>query len=68
MVKQTKDKTMNIRMTKEDYKYLQIAAFTAGITPSKLIRMFADASINAVKIKIQQGAIKLEDFKTVLDD
>ncbi len=68
MTKQPKDKMITLRLNKEDYRYFQIAAFTTGNTPSKLLRMLMDASINAVKIGIAQGKIQLADFETVLDD
>ena len=67
MTKQPKDKMLTLRMTKEDYYYLSIAAFTTGNTPSKLLRMIMDASINAVKVQLAQGKIKLADFETLLD-
>lgn len=68
MTKQPKDKMLTLRMTKDDYRYLQIAAFTTGNTPSKLLRMIMDASINAVKVHIAQGKIKLADFQDILND
>ncbi len=68
MVNQKKDKLLTLRMTKDDYRYLQIAAFTTGNTPSKLIRMLMDASINAIKISLQRGTIKIEDYQALLDD
>jgi predicted DNA-binding protein len=68
MTKQPKDKMLTLRMTKEDYYYLQIASYTTGNTPSKLLRMIMDASINAVKIQIAQGKIKLADFEALLDN
>jgi hypothetical protein len=39
-----------------------------GLTPSKLLRMLADSSINAVKIQVEKGVINLEDFKTLFND
>lgn len=68
MTKQPKDKMLTLRMTKDDYRYLQIAAFTTGNTPSKLLRMIMDASINAVKVQIAQGKIKVADFENILND
>ena len=63
-----KDKMITLRVSGEDYRYFQIAAFTTGSTPSKLLRIVMDASINAVKLQITQGKLKLEDFKTILDN
>jgi len=68
MTKPKKDKTLQVRLTKEDYKLLQIAAYTTGNTPSKLMRMLMDASINAVKVQINKGAMNLEDFKGIFND
>lgn len=63
-----KDKRLEIRISEEDLKLLKICAYTIGQTPSKMIRMFVDTTINAMKIKIKQGEIKLEDFEGLFDD
>lgn len=63
-----KDKRLEIRISEEDLKLLKICAYIIGQTPSKMIRMFVDTTINAMKIKIKQGEIKLEDFEGIFDD
>lgn len=63
-----KDKRLEIRISEEDLKLLKICAYTIGQTPSKMIRMFVDTTINAMKIKIKHGEIKLEDFEGIFDD
>lgn len=68
MINKVKDKMITLRVSSEDYRYFQIAAFTTGQTPSKLLRLFMDSSINAVKLQIQKGTIKIEDFQALLDN
>lgn len=63
-----KDARLEIRLTKEDLDLLKIASFTIGQTPSKLVRMFIDTTINSLKLQVQRGEIKLEDFETILND
>lgn len=63
-----KDKRLEIRISEEDYKYLKIASFTIGQTPSEMIRMFITTTVNSLKIKVNQGAIKIEDFETLFND
>jgi uncharacterized protein (DUF1778 family) len=68
--KLTENKTerMEIRLTKEDKNYLAIASYLVGQTPTKTVRMFIDATINAVKIKVKKGELKIEDFKGIFND
>lgn len=68
MIAEKKDKVVTLRMNTEDYKLLKIAAYTIGLTPSKLMRMLANGCINAVRIQIQKGQIDIEDFKTIFND
>jgi len=68
MISKMKDKMITLRVTSEEYRYFQIAAYTTGQTPSKLMRLFMASSINAVRLQIQKGTIKLEDFQTLLDN
>lgn len=69
-MKTSKNKTarLEIRLTEEDLKLLKIAAYTIGQTPSSMLRMFVDSTINALRIKVNKGEIKLEDFESVLND
>ena len=63
-----KDKRLEIRITEDDYKYLKIASFTIGQTPSEMLRMFITTTVNSLKIKVNQGAIKIEDFEALFND
>ena len=68
MINKKKNKRFEFLINEDDFKYFQIASFTMGLTPSKLLRMLADSSINAVKIQVEKGVINLEDFKTIFND
>lgn len=63
-----KDKRLEIRISEEDLKLLKIAAYCVGQKPSQMVRMFIDTTINALKIKIKKGEMKVEDFETILND
>lgn len=63
-----KDKRLEIRISEEDLKLLKVASYCIGQTPSQMVRMFIDTTINGLKIKIKQGEIKLEDFETLFND
>lgn len=65
---ENKTKRLEIRLTEEDHKLLKICAYTIGQTPSSMVRMFVDTTINALKLKINKGEIRLEDFEAVLND
>lgn len=67
-VEKKKEKIVSIRMNEEDFKYLKVAAFTIGMTPSRMLRMLADSSINGIKIKVKQGQIKIEDIESICND
>jgi uncharacterized protein (DUF1778 family) len=68
MINKVKDKMITLRVSSEDYRYFQMAAFVTGQTPSKLLRLFMDSSINAVKLQISKGTMKIEDFQALLDN
>ena len=68
MIKDKKDKVMQIRLTQADYKLFQIASYTIGQTPSQMVRMFIDTTVNALKVKQQKGELNIEDYKTLLND
>lgn len=63
-----KDKRLEIRVSDEDLKLLKVASYTIGQTPSKLIRMFIDSTINTLKMKIRKGELNLEDYQALWDD
>lgn len=63
-----KTKKIEIRVSEEDYKILKVASFSMGQTISGMLRMIMQASINATKVQIQQGKIKIEDIETLLNN
>lgn len=63
-----KNTRLEIRVNSEDLKLLKIASYSIGLTPSKMIRMFIDTTVTALKVKVKKGEIKLEDFETVFND
>lgn len=65
MIEKKKDKVLSVRISESDYEYLSAVAFMAGMTVSRYIRSLCDASVNACKIAVQGGKIKLEDVKAV---
>lgn len=66
MIKKTKSVT--VRFTDNDYKYLKAIAKMAGQNVSGYIRMLSNMSITALKTKIKTGEIKDADFKALFDD
>lgn len=68
LVNEKKDKVVSIRMSEEDFMYLKFAAFTLGLSPSRLLRMLCDSSINSIKLRVKQGDLKYEDIKAVFDN
>lgn len=68
MLQENKDKKISIRLSENDYLYLQALAYMAGMTVSKYIRTLCDASINAIKISEKQGKVNIEDIKALLND
>lgn len=63
-----KDKRLEIRLTDEDLRLLKVAAYCIGQTPSQMVRMFIDSTINGLRIKVKQGEINLENIEAVLND
>lgn len=68
MVKEKKTESLTIRMTEDEKFLLKVAAYQAGTTPSKMLRMIIDAALNAVRLEVQKGVINLEDFKALFND
>lgn len=67
-VETKKTKKVEIRVSEDDYKYLKVAAYSMGQSISGMLRMISQASINAVKIQVQQGKIKLEDIEALYNN
>ena len=63
-----KQKSLTVRFTENDYKYLKAIAKMAGQNVSGYIRMLANMSITAMKTKIKTGVVNDADFKALLDD
>ena len=63
-----KTKSITVRFTENDYKYLKAIAKMAGQNVSGYIRMLSNMSITAVKVKMQIGELKHEDFQALLND
>lgn len=68
MLQENKDRKISIRLSENDYSYLQALSYMAGMTVSKYIRTLCDASINAIKISEKQGKVNIEDIKALLND
>jgi len=63
-----KKKSVTVRFTENDYKYLKALAKLAGQNVSGYIRMLSNMSITAIKTKLKTGEVKYEDFQALLDD
>ena len=63
-----KTKSVTVRFTENDYKYLKALARLAGQNVSGYIRMLSNMSITAIKTKVKTGEVKYEDFQALLDD
>ncbi len=63
-----KTKSVTVRFTDDDYKYLKAVSKMAGQSVSGYIRMLSNMSITAVKVKLQTGELKNEDFQALLND
>ena len=67
-VSKNKNSQLHIRINEEDLMYLKIASYCIGQTPSQMVRMFVDTTVNSLKLKVKNGEINIEDFKTILND
>ena len=67
-VETKKTKKVEIRVSEDDYKYLKVAAYGMGQSISGMLRMISQASINAAKIQVQQGKIKIEDIEVLYNN
>lgn len=68
MLKEKKDKTMQIRISNDDYKLFKIASYTIGQKPSQMVRMFIDTTVNALRLKVNRGELKIEDYESIIND
>ena len=67
-IETNKTKKVEIRVSEDDYKYLKVAAYSCGQSVSGMLRMISQASINAAKVQVQQGKLKLEDIEALYND
>lgn len=67
-MKLSKQKTTNltIRISEEDLRLFKAAAAIVGSNPSTMIRMFINASNNAIKIRMDKGELKDADIEALL--
>lgn len=63
-----KTKRLEVRLTEEEFNLFRIASFSIGQTPSNMLRMFIDSTLNALRIKINLGEINIEDYETIFND
>ena len=63
-----KTKSVTVRFSESDYKYLKALAKLAGQNVSGYIRMLSNMSIIAIKTKLRTGEVKYEDFQALLND
>lgn len=68
MISENKSKTVQVRVSESDHKYLLIIAKMVGMTPSQYVRSLIQATVNAAKVQEQKGALKVEDFEGILND
>ncbi len=63
-----KTKRIEVRLTEEELFLLKVSAYSIGQTPSSMVRMFIDSTINALRIKINLGEINLENYEAIFND
>ena len=63
-----KSKSITVRFTDDDYKYLKAVSKMAGQNISGYIRMLCNMSITALKVKVRTGELKHEDIEALLND
>lgn len=68
MISENKSKTIQVRITETDYKYLLYVSSLVGLTTSQYVRSIITATVNAAKAQEKKGAIKVEDIEAVLND
>ena len=68
MISENKTKTVQVRVSETDHKYLIIISKMVGMTPSQYVRSLIQAHVNAARIQEEKGALKVEDFEAILDD
>lgn len=69
-MKTSKNKTqrLEIRIAEDDLKLFRVACYMVGQKPSQMLRMFVDTTVNALKVKVKRGEVKLEDYEAIFND
>lgn len=63
-----KDKTIQVRFSEEDYRYLKVSAYLMGQSVSGMFRLLANTAINAVKVQEKEGKINIENIESLCDN
>ena len=63
-----KDERLEIRISGEDYLFLQVQAAKANMTVSAYCRMWIDKSILPLKDKMRNKEITLDDCRQFIED
>ena len=63
-----KDKTVLVRLTKNDYDLLKYVALKCNMDVSKYVRMLITTATIPVKRQIQTGEMSYADIETFFDD
>lgn len=67
MITENKNKTLQVRISESDHRYLLIVSKMVGLTPSQYVRSLIQATVNAAKVQEQKGALKIEDIEGILN-
>lgn len=68
MISENKTKTVQVRVSEDDYRYLTVVSTMTGMTISQYVRSLIQATVNAVKVQEMKGVLKVEDFEGILND
>jgi hypothetical protein len=63
-----KTKTIQVRFSEEDYRYLRVSAYLMGQSVSGMFRLLAGSAINAVKVQEKEGKINIENIESLCND
>lgn len=63
-----KTKTIQVRFTEEDYRYLKASAYLMGQSVSGMLRILTGTAINAVKLQEKEGKINIENIESICND
>jgi len=63
-----KTKTIQVRFSEEDYRYLRVSAYLMGQSVSGMFRLLAGSAINAVKVQEKEVKINIENIESLCND